>query len=487
MIKPLPQTSPPLSQAVRVRVTGMLALAAAIAYVCRTSLAVAEKTIRTELDLSEATMGLLLGPAFFWPYALAQIPGGWLGETIGARRNLPLVSVAWSIATAAFGIAQGAAVLIAGRITVGLAQAGLFPCAAATVSRWHPPAERALASGTLGAAMSIGAASGAAMTGELLQVMSWRSIFLLYAVPGVIWSVVFYRWFRNTPELHPAVSAGERSLIEQSEQTTASLETSDEGFEKASQQGLEHHDAEHAADLAKPAEKNEPRAVEANRATVWAELLAQPSLWLICAQQFFRAAGYAFFTSWFATYLQETRGVSTAKSGWLLTVPLLATVAGSLTGGMVSDFLLGRTRSLWISRSLLAGSSLGVCGWLVFAAWFIESAELATLLIGAGAFFAALAGPCAYASTMDLGGKQVTQFFAMMNMIGNFGAGLIPLLVPWFRLWVDGSPDLLELSQGNSWNAVLLLFCVLYFAGSGCWLVLRPRPATPNQQGPSVS
>ena len=93
------------SSLIRLRVTSLLALAACIAYVCRTSLAVAEKTIRLELDISESTMGFLLGPAFFWPYALAQIPGGWLGDRLGARRNLPLVSVAWSVASAGFGMA----------------------------------------------------------------------------------------------------------------------------------------------------------------------------------------------------------------------------------------------------------------------------------------------------------------------------------------------------------------------------------------------
>ena len=74
---------------VRVYVSLWLAGVAAIAYVCRTGIAAAEETIRDALDLSEAEMGFALGPAFFWSYALAQIPTAWLGERYGSRLMLP--------------------------------------------------------------------------------------------------------------------------------------------------------------------------------------------------------------------------------------------------------------------------------------------------------------------------------------------------------------------------------------------------------------
>jgi ACS family D-galactonate transporter-like MFS transporter len=204
---------------------------------------------------------------------------------------------------------------------------------------------------------------------------------------------------------------------------------------------------------------------------------------MICGQQFFRAAAYAFFTSWFPTYLQETRGVSTATSGWLASVPLLATVAASLTGGVISDWLLRTTNRQWLSRAGLAGVSLAICAGLVLSAWFVEDAMVAALVIGGGAFFAGMAGPCAYASTMDFGGQHVAPVFSTMNMIGNFGAGLLPWVVPSFRRLVDESPGLLELSGGNSWNAVLVLFGVLYFLAAACWMLVRSDRLTNEQTG----
>ncbi len=56
-------------------------------------------------------------------------------------------------------------------------------------------------------------------------------------------------------------------------------------------------------------------------------------MWFLCLQQFCRAAGYIFFASWFATYLQEARGVTILNSGWLTTLPLIADVTGCLFGG----------------------------------------------------------------------------------------------------------------------------------------------------------
>lgn len=431
---------------VRLRVSLWLAAAACFAYICRSSIAVAEKTIRQEIGLSEEMMGFILGPAFFWPYALAQIPGGLFGQRAGSRIAVPVLSIAWSAATGLMACAFGPLMLLIGRITGGIAQAGLFPCSAVCLSNWFPRDERALASGSLGAAMSVGAAVGVALTGELLGLFSWRIVFLLFSIPGLIWAVGFWYWFRETPAEHPAVNSAELELISARAGTVVSP----------------RHDFE------------PPESVD------WAALATSVTMWQICGQQFFRAAGYAFFTSWFATYLQETRSVSTAASGWLLAVPLAATVGAALVGGTISDRLIRRTGRTWLARSGLASGALLACAGLVMCAWFVTDAAMATALIGAGAFCAGMAGPCAYATTIDFGGRTVAPVFATMNMIGNFGAGLLPWIVPRFRDWIQQSPQLLELAGGNSWNAVLLLFGSMYLLAASCWIALDPNRTLPS-------
>jgi len=435
-MQPSPESSP---TRVRHGVIGFLALAAIFAYLCRNCLVVAESQLRAELGLSEQQMGFILGPAFFWAYALAQIPTAWLGERFGSRRCLPAFAAAWSIATAAMGFATGFGMLAISRMAGGIAQAGLFPGAVRTVSLWVPQRSRATASGILAAAMSIGGAIGAGLTGWLLGYFSAATIFVLFAIPGLVWAVAFGWWFREQPDQHPGVNDAELELIRRS------------------------------APGAAPPRKTLPSGV------LWGAMVTSPAAWLICGQQFFRGAGYAFFASWFATYLMESRGVSITQSGLLTALPLLATVLGAMLGGGISDSIFRVTGSLAWARKGVASISLAVCAVLVFSAFFVADPTIAVLVISGGALLAAVAGPAGYTVTMDMGGGNVASLFSTMNMLGNFGAGLIPWLVPRFKLWVDESPELLAICDGNSWNAVLLLFSAMYLGSALCWLFLSTR------------
>jgi MFS family permease len=287
------------------------------------------------------------------------------------------------------------------------------------------------------AAMQVGALVAAFLTAVLLQYFDWRTVLALCAVPGLIWSVAFPWWFRNSPAEHAGVNAAELAQIAAGRGTPA------------------------------PGLSASPEAVP------WGKLVLSPSMWLICWQQFFRAAGYVWFGSWFATYLQETRHVTQERSGWLLSIPLFASFLASLASGSLSDAILRRTGKLALARKGLASASLGICAALVTAAYFIEDATAASTLIGLGAFCAALAGPCAYAVTIDMGGRHVAAVFSTMNMAGSFGAGLLPLVVPYFRAAIDAHAPLLELCGGNSWNAVLVLFALMYVLAAGFWMCLR--------------
>lgn len=420
----------------RFTLSAWLAGSAAIAYLCRQSLVVAESTIRADLKLSEEQMGLIIS-LFFWCYALAQIPGGWLGDRFGARRCLPAFAAVWSFATAAFGWANGATLFLVGRSAAGFAQAGLFPCSAEAISRWHSLTERALASGFLAAAMQVGAIVAAPLTGVLLDVISWRMVFVLYAIPGVLWAGGFYWWFRERIEDHPSANDAEVQLVRQGRQDT-------------------HNSSGN------------------NRPSVpWLRMFCNGTLWLICAQQFFRAAAYVWFASWFATYLQETRDVSREASGWLTAIPLVASLVASLTSGSLSDWVLRRTGSYGLARNGVSVVSLLICSVLVGQAYFIADARWATVSISAGAFFAACAGPCAYAATIDLGGQHVASVFGTMNMAGNLGAALLAMAVPYYRQFIENNSELLQLFDGNSWNAVLVLFVAMYVLAAACWLPLR--------------
>lgn len=424
---PEPAATTPRPTSARAWVMVWLCAAAAISYVHRNSIAVAEEAIRLDLGLSKTQMGWVLG-AFFWGYAVLQIPSGWVGDRYGSRGPLALFSAAWSIATGLMASMTGFASLVALRLTCGAAQAGLFPCATKTMVDWIPAARRGIASGALGSSMSLGAALALPLTGALLDHgLSWRAVLALYVAPGLAWAIGFYIWFRDRPEEHPSVNTAELALIR-----------------------------DQLRDQQPPAQATS--GDEIRPATPWLLILSSAPLWFLSAQQFFRAAGYMFYASWFPTFLKETYRVSTEQSGWLTSLPLLAVVAGSPIGGMLADRVFSRTGSRRLSRQGVGAASMLLSALMIWPACSIADPLPAVLVFSLGSFFASWGGAVSYAASMDLGGRHVATAFAIMNMSGNFGAAAFPGIAAELQ------------TKTNSWNAVLTMFLLIYLAAAVCWL-----------------
>jgi len=438
---PLPDFDTARATRVRWCVDAWLSAAAAIAYISRTSLAVAEEDIRTAIGINEDQMGLVMGPAFFWTYALAQIPTAWLGQRYGSRSMLVLFTAACSASVLMFGLADSLAMLLLARMAMGISQAGLFPCSTQTIAKWHPSTERAIASGWLGGAMQGGHGIAMAVTGVLIVQVGWRPTFLLFALPGLLWAVGFGGWFRNDPREHASVNDAERRLILGNGQ----------GPEPDGECIQQHH-------------------------APWGKLLTSGTMWLICAQQFFRAGGHVFYASWFATYLRETRGVSLQQSAWMTAAPVMAFMFAAFLGGGISDFILVKTGNLNAARNGVAIVSLVLCTVTMAAAWLVENPLVAVLMISTAIFFSGFAGPVSYALTIDVGGRHVPAVFSTMNMFGNFGAGLLAWLVPHFRAAVERLAGDSADAVRTSWDAVLLFFAAAYLIAAACWIWLRIEP-----------
>src|SRR5258708_4509307 len=74
-------------------------LMSVILYLDRLCVSFAERYIKEDLTLSEGQVAWFLS-SFFWSYALAQVPAGWLGDRLGSRGVLALYIVSWSFFTA---------------------------------------------------------------------------------------------------------------------------------------------------------------------------------------------------------------------------------------------------------------------------------------------------------------------------------------------------------------------------------------------------
>jgi len=152
---------------VRLLIVAAATLMSFLLYVDRFCVSFAEPYIKQDLGLTYGQIAWFTS-GFFWTYALAQVPSGWLSDRYGARIMLTLYILTWSVFTAVIGAAEGFALLIIARLGCGIGQAGAYPTAASVISRWMPLTSRGFASSFVGNGGRVGAAVVPIMTAFLI-------------------------------------------------------------------------------------------------------------------------------------------------------------------------------------------------------------------------------------------------------------------------------------------------------------------------------
>ena len=142
--------------------------------------------IQVDLGLGDADAGLVAGVAFSLVYAVAAFVFGYLADR-GSRRAVLLFGlVAWSLATAASGLATGLGTLFAARFFTGIGEASLYPCAMSLIADAFPAERRGRASGVLAASTALGGGLGIVLGGHLVESIGWRNVFFAYGMGGLV-------------------------------------------------------------------------------------------------------------------------------------------------------------------------------------------------------------------------------------------------------------------------------------------------------------
>ena len=143
----------------RIQTTAMLLLffAAVINYLDRSSLSVANLTIREELGLSATEIGALLS-VFSLAYGIAQLPCGPLLDRKGPRLMLGLGMFFWSLFQAMSGMVHSFTQFVLVRIGMGIGEAPMNPCGVKVINDWFNIKERGRPMGFFNAASTIGVA-----------------------------------------------------------------------------------------------------------------------------------------------------------------------------------------------------------------------------------------------------------------------------------------------------------------------------------------
>jgi MFS family permease len=293
---------------VRMQWIAMILVTGAIAlnYVDRSTLAVGNVKIREEFGINATAIGALQA-AWSITYAFCQLPIGFFLDRIGPRFLVGIALVLWSVAQGAGGLATSYVQLLWTRIALGAAECPAFPAAVRVTSDWFHVRDRGKPTGLYNAGGSIGPAIAPPLLTGLMLAFGWRTMFLTMGIVGVLGAVVWFRVYRT-----PA---------------TAGLSADDQAY------------------LAENRSGESP--VTAGQ---WVRLFRFRTVWALILMAF--CTGYAtwMYQTWLPAYLEMQQHVSIARTGLLASVPLIASILGSLSGGTISDWLAARGVNLVASR-----------------------------------------------------------------------------------------------------------------------------------------
>lgn len=439
------QHAPPTS--IRWQVFALACGASFLLYLHRYTWNIVGPNLQSEFGFTNVQAGFLFS-LFYYTYACGQIPSGVIIDRFGPHRFLSVSVLAWSVAIIAIGqtanlsIGLTAGMLLLGlwRLVFGAAQAGCYPALTKITRQWFPLRQRTTIQGWV--ATTFGRSGGAMspiIMGTLLMGicgLSWQTALAVMGGLGILYAVLFWKIFRNTPEEHPRVNEAERELI-------------GEGMPPDSATGTQ-------------------TVLPAGRA------LKSRSLRFFVVQQFLDAGSDVVFVSLIGTYFLTARGFDISQTGWLASLPLWGGALGGIAGGWLNDRLIHSTGNRRWSRSGI-GFVGKVIGCLMLALLVQqESGVAAAWCLLAAKFFSDWSQPTTWGMCTDLGGRFSATVFGIINTAGTLGGVVMPLIfgivLDYFTTAstaINGEPVTL-----TNWNPLFYVLSGMYLASGICWLLI---------------
>ena len=414
--------------------------AIAINYIDRINLAIAAPHIKADLGLDDTSMGLVLG-AFFWTYALMQIPAGRLIDRLGARAGLALAVGWWSLFTVFTSFGKGFTSLFAARLALGIGEAGGNPGCVKVVYSWFAKKQRATASGIFDAGPRAGSALALPLVAWLISTWDWETSFVVTGALGLVWVAIWLVFYREPEDMKGLDEIERQNLLE---------------------------------DRAAP-------VIEGNaKVDLWS-LFRHRNVWGMMIGFFCMNFATYFFVTWFPTYLTVAHGFSLKELGTLGAIPALMGIPGSLLGGVTSDALYRKGFSLTTARKTCLVLGMLLSSVIAFAAFTDSIAVILTLF---SITYAGLAFTAANIWTLPADVAPASNYVATLGGIQNFAGNLAGIVTASF------TGLMLSLSHGSFVVPLLVAggICVL---GALTFLFvlgkLEPLPITTTRKNPVVA
>ena len=172
------------------------------------------------------------------------------------------------------------------RFLFGVGEAAAFPAASRAILPWLPAERRAFGQGFQHAGSRLGAAVTPLIVVFLIAEYGWRQAFFTFGIIGIVLAVVWVVYFRNTPEQHSQVNAGELTILRRI--------------------------------------GRQPATAKQKGSVPWRRILRSRDLWFLSAMYFCYGWVLWLYLNWIPTYLVEIRSFTQLKMGLAASLPLLA-------------------------------------------------------------------------------------------------------------------------------------------------------------------
>lgn len=363
----------------------MVCMMYALTYIDRINVNTAGPVFQKDLHLNTYQLGWVFS-AFGWAYLCLQVSGGWLSDRFGARRALMVCGIIWAGATIMTGLVGSFAAMLIARVVLGLGEGATFPTATRALSDWFPPGKRGFSQGLTHAFARLGNFFTPPLVAWLIKISSWRVSFVVLGGVSLLWTVVWWFYFRDNPAEHRGITQQELAQLPDY--------------------------------MARKQKRKEP--------VPWGALTRR--MWPVTVVYFCYGWTLWLYLTWLPSFFLHGYKLNLKNSALFSSGVFLAGVIGDTLGGIVSDRVYKRT-----GDSNKARRDLVILGFVLSLAFMVpvlrsHNLNLVAICLSAAFFFAEFTIGPFWAMPMDIAPRYSGSASGLMNVGSALAAAVSPLV-----------------------------------------------------------
>ncbi len=394
----------------------VMLLAAIINYIDRVNISFATISIRTEFGLNSSQLGFILA-AWMWPYAIANLPSGWLIDKYGINKVFTWSVILWSLATISSGLTHNYHELYLSRLLLGIAEAPFFVIGGKIIQIYFKEDSRGLAASIFNTGPKIANGFAPPLIATLIIFTSWRGMFFILGILGLIIVLLWFKIYNKSLYYLPDNQDTEPNI----------------------------------------------------KIKFWRLFNHKTSWWFNLGNIGSSYVFWLYFT-WLPTYLMDNRSLDLKATGLISAIPFIAGIIAVPIGGYLSDLLI-KKYNINVIKARLYPAIIGclVAGATVIPINYTNNLIITVTLFTISTFAVSARVGVLWALVSDITPKNAVGTFGGIQNCANFiGGALAPTIT-----------GLILQHNNNNYNFVFIISGILVIFAAFCYAMIN-KPLKAN-------